>query len=262
VNIGGLLPCGTLSLLSLSADGSQLADNEALFVGTNVVAYFFGVTARAIQQWAKAGMPRVKHGIYDLKACHEWWLSNIADVTVKGSDDSMNQIKIEYWRAKGEAERIRVDQLSGTLISRDEIQRQWARRLNVVFSGLDQLKNRLPPILEGKSIRHMRPLIGDEINDLQAALVKPGEHFPKCTIRKAVKCGTKKKSTGNVKPKLKRGRPRKVNTAKRKERITADSSKSADRTDTQGAPNLTKSPSRKSAKRSTKSLKNSKRLKN
>ena len=190
---------------------------DELYVGTKVVAHFFDVSVRAIQQWANAGMPKVRHGIYDLKSCHEWWLNNIADVRVKGADDSMNEIKIEYWRAKGEAERIRVDLLQDTLIQTKDVEAEIARFLIPVFAAVDQLPNRLPPIIQGKAVGAVRKIINDEICEIREALTKPGRYWPAGKIEKGGNgCKMKKKAnlskrltlSKGTSPKRKRGRPK------------------------------------------------------
>ena len=188
---------------------------DELYVGTKVVAHFFDVSVRAIQQWANAGMPKVRHGIYDLKSCHEWWLNNIADVRVKGADDSMNEIKIEYWRAKGEAERIRVDLLQDTLIQTKDVEAEIARFLIPVFAAVDQLPNRLPPIIQGKAVGAVRKIINDEICEIREALTKPGRYWPAGPIEKGgngCKKTKSKKKDGQTallgtETKRKRGRP-------------------------------------------------------
>jgi hypothetical protein len=186
--------------------------NKDLLFTTKVVADFFGVTPRSLQLWVKNGCPKIKHGIYDLKSVFEWWMDNVADIKVEGDANSMNAVKLDYWRAKGEAERVKVDILRGSLIDREEIYREWAKRVLVMFAGLEGLKNRLPPILRGKKQSEMSRLIGEELQALQAGLCKPGAKYPPVKIKKRGKtCKRVKKKNGQAKKK--RGRPKKSSNA-------------------------------------------------
>jgi hypothetical protein len=173
---------------------------EDLIVPTSVVAAFFDVTARQIQRWVKdGGCPKVRYGFFNLKDVFDWWTNNIADIKSGNGNESLNEIKFEYWKAKGEAERVRVDQLKGTLISRAEIYRQWAKRILVLFAGLDQFKNRLPPLLADRDRAEMQKIIESEIIDLQRGLTEPGEHYPKLNPKKGKTCKTKKKKPATKK---------------------------------------------------------------
>lgn len=177
--------------------------SDELIVSTRAVAEFFGITQRAVQLWVKdGGCPKIRHGIFDLKAVFAWWQENIADISANG-DESTQDIKREYWRAKGEYERVRVDQLKGTLIAREKVEKGWGERIITLFAGLENLKNRLPPILQGKSIAEMSEAIESELNLLREGLKKPGEYFPEveftCKTKAAPK--PKRKAKRKAKPK-------------------------------------------------------------
>lgn len=111
----------------------------------NGIARFFGVTARSVQLWTAKGCPKLKHGRYDLKFVHEWWVENIS--TGQDSADTEN-VKLEYWRWKTANERMKAEQTSGELIPRADIATAWSARMIEVGTGLYALSSRLSHVLE------------------------------------------------------------------------------------------------------------------
>lgn len=75
-----------------------------------------------------------------------------------------------------------LKQLSGQLISRDEVAKGWAERVGVVVSGLNALVDRLPPILEGKDRAEMWRLIKAEVYELRRAYAEEGEYCPQVDV--------------------------------------------------------------------------------
>jgi len=93
-------------------------------------------------------------------------------------DEHMKKAKLDYWRAKGELEELKVKERKKELISREEVARAWAERIAVVVSGLNIFCDRLPPLLEGKDRAEMREIIKEEVMELRRAYVRAGEHTP------------------------------------------------------------------------------------
>jgi hypothetical protein len=227
-----------------------------LLASTKQIAAIFEVSPRAIQQWVHAGMPRVKHGIYNVKECVGWWLSNIYDIKTPGQEETKNAAQIKYWTHKAEGEKIRVEKLSKTLILKSEVNRLWGLRVAVLFALLDQFVNRLPPALEGKNQNQMREVIQAEIDFGKSALTTPGTCYPPIEIKQGEICQDNGKMTKRRRGRPKGSKSKSGTTAKRKS--STDMSMSAAPTDHGDAPNLTKSPSRKSKRSLKKSTSKSK----
>ena len=172
---------------------SILAPEERsdLTVDVNNVAKFFGVSDRSIQKWRVRGCPKLKHGLYDLKAVFEWWVDNVG--SGHDSKDTEN-IKLEYWRWKTENERMKAEQTSGVLVPRADIARLWSGRVLEVGTGLFSLANRLPPLLEAKPQREMAAIVKAEIKKLHENYARTGrfcarsdQKQPRNSTKKATK---------------------------------------------------------------------------
>ena len=62
------------------------------------------------------------------------------------------------------------------MISRKEISEEWAKRITVFVAGLEALKYRLPPILQGKSKTDMARIIQNEIRELRSDYARNGRY--------------------------------------------------------------------------------------
>ncbi|MFH0825277.1 MAG: hypothetical protein V2B18_21205 [Pseudomonadota bacterium] len=142
----------------------------------NGIARFFGVTARSVQLWTAKGCPKLKHGRYDLKFVHEWWIENIAS-TGKDTEEII-ELRKEHLRWKIAIDRMKAEQTRGELIPLEEISPAWCARMAAVSSGLDQLEYRLPPLLEGLSQNDMRPKIVELVWKMKNAFCQTGKFTP------------------------------------------------------------------------------------
>jgi len=166
-----------------------------LIVATSDVQAFFGVSRKTIHVWNKNGCPKASYGKYDLKAVFDWWWENIASYhTSEILDGSMEDARRDYWQAKAEGERIKVDQLKESVVSWERIEQEWCARVGAVTAGLSAFADRLPPLLEGKSRPEMQKTIADEVWALRDGYARKGKYSPEIEKKK---------------PKGKRGRPRK-----------------------------------------------------
>jgi len=125
------------------------------------IGKFFDVTPRSVQKWAKEkGCPKLRHGFYDLKAVHEWWLENIRG---DGSSPDIDKARQEYWRWKAERERISVHQLQGQLIERSRVEEVLMNFAAYIKRHVFLLAKRLPGRLSGKKEPEIRSIIEDEL---------------------------------------------------------------------------------------------------
>lgn len=99
--------------------------------------------------------------------------------------ESTDSIKVRQGRAdlrwklaKARREEYLVKQLKKNLISWEDIQTEWAKRVSVVTSGLEGFADRLPPLLEGKSREVMREILRAEVWELRNAYTTEGRYCP------------------------------------------------------------------------------------
>ena len=152
-------------------DPSERSD---LIAGVDLVSKFYGVTVRTIQLWAKRGMPKLKHGLYDLKAVNEWWCENI----YSGGSPESEAAREVYWKWKAEEKRMDVERKKGALIPDKEIAPMWSARMREVCSGLDAFGSRINPKIEGKNFHEREKIIGDEVWKLKDTYCRAGKFCP------------------------------------------------------------------------------------
>lgn len=161
-----------------------------MVVSTRDAAAFFGITSQALHLWFKNGCPKVGYGKCDLKAVFDWWRENIDSGGDR--DKSINAAKRDYWRAKAERERISVDTLKGNVVPREQIATAWKWRVAEVKNGLLAFRDRLPPLLEGKTRKEITHVLGEEVIYLLDNYSREGEFCPRVEEQKKSSGGRKK----------------------------------------------------------------------
>lgn len=161
--------------IPMNTKSSGSDQNGSLLVSTSFLARLFDKTDRTITSWAKArGMPKVKHGLFDLKAVLDWWLKEVYESESEAADEDIKSVKLKYWSWKSENERMRAQQTSGELVPRAEIIEQWCRRVREVFSGLYSLASAMPYKLEGRGQGEMAVVLKAEIRKLHENYAREG----------------------------------------------------------------------------------------
>lgn len=156
--------------LSFLTDPIERSD---FLVSLDLAADFLNTPARTIGNWHKIkGMPKVKHGLYDLKVVTHWWVENIIGIESK----KIEEIKLKYWTWKAEKEKIGVEQAKEELVAREDIAKSWAGRISEVSAALVGFIDRLPPLLVGKSRNEIRQVLDDEFHNLRERYSRDGRH--------------------------------------------------------------------------------------
>ena len=156
-----------------------------LLVGSKEAAQFFGVTERSFFRWVAAGMPKEAKGIYDLKKCFLWWKENINNV----STEKEKEVRLRYWKAKADAEEIKIEKVKGELISKENVFSEFAQRCSDLKTTMRAFKYRLSSVLEGKNREEIMQIIGNEIDEMLRGFCRNGSFAVK-----EVKKGKKKKA--------------------------------------------------------------------
>lgn len=155
----------------------KTANQNPLLVPADFILQLFDMSRGTFQKWLKAGCPKHSHGKYDFRAVHQWFLENIYKV---GEEDGVLQVsaRTEYWQAKAKRETIRANIDEQSVMQREVVEKEWALRLAVLVSGLKNLSNRLPPVLQGKSIIESQEIVKKETKRFQDDLQKPMKILP------------------------------------------------------------------------------------
>lgn len=144
---------------------------------TQQAAELFGTSTRAVQRWGQAGAPQTSRNRWSLKALFDWWDENINALRVD-SDETMVEIKRQYWRAKTAGEELKNQKARDEVAPWSEIEGEWAARVAVVVSGLTAFEHRLPPILDGKTRKEMQKILHDEVHYLRESYAREGKYCP------------------------------------------------------------------------------------
>jgi hypothetical protein len=92
--------------------------------------------------------------------------------------ESREKVEIELRKMRVERERMLVSQMAGTLISREEVYREWAARVREVRGGLLNFAQRLAPVLEFKNRTEIARVLEEEVWSLLDRYARSGKHTP------------------------------------------------------------------------------------
>lgn len=121
----------------------------------NEVARFFGVSTEAIEQWRKASMPG-RRGRWDLAKIAQWRLGKARRKEDPEDDDvhtsAMRAAKLKREQAAAELQRLKVEQVAGRLIDRDEVESGHLARTRYFVAVLERIPSELIPRVCGVAL--------------------------------------------------------------------------------------------------------------
>ena len=88
------------------------------------------------------------------------------------------QADLRYKLARAAREELLVASLKGTMVSWEDIEKEWASRVAIVTAGLTALVDRLPPLLAGKNRSEMQAVIREEIWRIRDDYARKGRYCP------------------------------------------------------------------------------------
>jgi hypothetical protein len=142
-----------------------------------------GISDRSLK-WhtTRQNLVRNKDGTYPLKTLNDferkYKRKPKPGEKVNDLSSQQEQADLRYRIARARWQELNVKQLSGKLMSQDEVFAEWSKRLAVLFSGIQLWSSRLPPRFEGKSRDEMMRILVDEIYLLRKTFVKKGRYCP------------------------------------------------------------------------------------
>jgi hypothetical protein len=147
-----------------------------------------GVSRKTLYQWKKKGMPVEPDGKFNLVKISAWragWDTETIPIDeISGADECDSRV---YWDKEWRRLRAQILELDlkaklGELIALEDVVAAWAKRSTNLVAGLRQLKDRLPPVLVGKSVHEIAAIVEEECDLIRTALLKPDVHTPALTI--------------------------------------------------------------------------------
>ena len=147
-----------------------------------------GVSIRTVSNWILEGFPRNTDGTFDGPACVSWLTGRIEDrATAVCAPETAESQKwlTAFRRERAKLSKIERLKAEGSLIDIDGIHEAWALRAHNLCGALEQLADRLPPMLHGKSREEMFGIIGNEVREMRQNLVRAGRFVASLTDLKA-----------------------------------------------------------------------------
>jgi len=142
-------------------------------VTTNQLIKLLDISSRSrLTDWKHAGMPGyIERNRWDLKAVLDWFHENILQ-SGASADPDIQKERLRWEKGRADKIEIQVKQLRRSLISKDEIHREWAARAGIFVRALELMKDRLPGVLAGKSRGEMGQIIKSETNEIRTWIIQ------------------------------------------------------------------------------------------
>jgi hypothetical protein len=165
-----------------AAGKNNVKTNKNLIKTQEAAAKYLGVSQRVISYHVGRGNLKCEPDGTFLKSELDQWAVEHSKRKNYGKSKKYTELQkkydAEFRKARAEEKKLIVAQLRGKLISLADIESAWASRVERVTAGLEQLVNRLPPLLVGKDRREIAKILADEIFELRKQYAKRGKYCP------------------------------------------------------------------------------------
>ncbi|MFC1827323.1 hypothetical protein ACFLZQ_05290 [Thermodesulfobacteriota bacterium] len=149
-----------------------------LTVSSAACSALFGIQQATLRSWKSKGCPAAGHNQWFLPNVIEWWQNNLLESKQEDFDNSLAEIKRNYWSHRARREKVKADEAEEQVLPISELVEEWCCRAGVYRAGLLSYSSRLPPLLVGKKQLEMRQILHDESCLLLAALSKDHQYCP------------------------------------------------------------------------------------
>ena len=117
-----------------------------------------------------ADVAYLRRNKWDGRRIIQWWAENIYRGPVDSNQqDTLASARNEYHKWHAIRERLKAEKERAALIEREEVDRQWTKRVVELTQMLENLKYRLPPALVGKDQFGMTDIIASEVKAIRRA---------------------------------------------------------------------------------------------
>lgn len=176
----------------------------AWHVSTIEIAQTFKTSTATIGKWVLAGMPKENKSIFDFRKAFAWWLEHIY-ANKDDKDQTEAKARRDYWVEKAKNLKVKNEMVCKTLIDADKVYGEFAARAQDLRTSLRSLKNRLAPVLEGKSREEIAQEIGVEMDKILSNYCRIGKFIEK--LPDEIVAGLPKPTMKNTKPKKEKPEP-------------------------------------------------------
>jgi len=127
------------------------------------VADALGVTRRTVEGWSQKGMPRHPKGYYDINNIQAWRQAN----SKRGSRlTAKERADLDLKRLQAQERKLKIQEIEGELIPRDEVERGRIARIMAVKRKLLSLGRSLAPVLVGMEAREIEAAINERVREI------------------------------------------------------------------------------------------------
>jgi hypothetical protein len=167
----------------------------------NQIARALGCDPSAVTNMYKRGMPRKKNGFYNLTQCVLWRIAEASEKAEGGEiSEESRKWMTAFRRERAKLAKIQRLEAEGELMPKEEIVREWARRVVHVCGGFEGFADRLSVILEGKSRIEIYDIIKAEVRLLRETYARNGRYTPSKRVMTILEPCIQKLQDRNWKP--------------------------------------------------------------
>ncbi|MHC1726880.1 MAG: hypothetical protein AB9866_12885 [Syntrophobacteraceae bacterium] len=152
-----------------------------MIVSTTEATDFLEINKSTLTAWKRIGADVAYCGRnrWDLKKLVFWYVENVyAGPVNKDSSSSLQAVKSRYWDAKAARETHRLEVERREVLPKQDVYGEWASRVLEIKAGLLNWKDRLVPMLVGRSPEELRGIIDAETWDLLDQYARQGKYCP------------------------------------------------------------------------------------
>lgn len=144
-----------------SKAGGGATAHVAMTVGE--AAQAFGVSARTVEKWRANGCPG-EPGNYNLIEMARW--REARDRPTESANGEGTDWQDRYREMKAKLAELELKLKLKELIPRDEVEREWFRRIDIAKAALLGLPRKMAPALFGLTIRKIDELLSAQIEEI------------------------------------------------------------------------------------------------
>ncbi|WP_286677378.1 MULTISPECIES: hypothetical protein [unclassified Aminobacterium] len=160
----------------------KVINDDEILLSTKRCSAFFGVSPKTLLEWRKMGCPQESRGWWNPEDVLRW-RSQVTSEDGKVEDENWIALKTKadalYKQAKAEQEKIRLQELKGLYMKKEEVYSEWANRLAVCKANMFTWSRTLASILVGRNLREIEKIIYDETYLLWEQYYREGPFTPR-----------------------------------------------------------------------------------
>ena len=142
-----------------------------------------GISERSLK-WntSRGNLRKNKDGTYSISTIRDFEKKHKRKTSTggKGSSlvDQQERADLRYRMARARWQELNVKQLNSELMSKEDVFKEWAKRLNTLHSGIRLWSSRLSPRLESKTRDEIMRIFDEEIYLLMKTFAEKGRYCP------------------------------------------------------------------------------------